>query len=94
MVKPVTAAGQNEVRVYFPGGAGSWYALDSMRLAGAREKALVVSAPLEKIPVFVRAGDDSNFPSTRRIVFTRKSNLLSSQVRFYPGRCVCADRQS
>ena len=76
MVKPVTAAGRYEVTVYFPGGAKGWYSLDSMRLAGAAEKALVVSAPLDKIPVFVRAGDDSKlFNCSAR----RQSNFLERQ---------------
>ena len=57
LVKPVTSAGQNEVGVYFPGGASGWYSFDSQQLAGDKgQKVLTVAAPLEKIPVFVRAG--------------------------------------
>lgn len=54
MVAPVTTYRARDRVVWFPQGA-DWYALDSgERYAGGREAS--VAAPLDRIPVFVRAG--------------------------------------
>lgn len=59
LVKPVTDAGRNTAVVYFPQNNGGWYDLLTLqqvivvRTAG---EMLTVQAPLEKIPVFMRAG--------------------------------------
>ena len=53
LVAPVAAEGTTERRLYLP--AGDWYELwDGTRHAGGRW--LTVAAPLDRIPVFVRAG--------------------------------------
>ena len=58
LVKPVVHEGATSVAVYFPG-AGPWYDAESLllvRRAGAAPGEMSVSAPLEKIPVFIRGG--------------------------------------
>jgi len=59
-VKPATSAGQREVSVYLPGGGSQWFALDSLRRGGpSAARRLAVLSPLDKIPVFIRAGTQS-----------------------------------
>jgi len=74
MVKPVTEAGQQAVELWLPGPSG-WYDLYSLKsvppTVGART---AVSAPLERIPVFLRGGK----------VLARKMRLRrSAPLMFY-----------
>jgi len=55
LVKPVTASGQTRLSVYFPENAGGWYDTQSWARF-AQVGSVSVDAPLEKIPVYQRAG--------------------------------------
>ena len=81
LVAPVTEQGQTEKDVYLPAGS-DWYNFwTNEKLAGGRW--VKVAAPIDQIPVFVRAGSilplGSEIPSTA----TKQS---ISEIRVYPGR--------
>eukprot|EP00794_Sanderia_malayensis_P019892 gene19892-21835_t len=73
LVKPVTAAGQESVDVYFPGGEKEiWYDIDDYTTNYIGGQQVTVSAPLHKIPVFQRGG--SIIPRKERV---RRSSSLT-----------------
>jgi len=56
LVKPVTASGQSDVIVYFPGNSSQrWYDFDTFKLhnGGISD---AIPTPMDKIPVFIRGG--------------------------------------
>lgn len=54
LVKPVVTEGTKSISVYLP--AGKWYDFYTLRATESKGAEYTVDAPLEKIPVFVRAG--------------------------------------
>lgn len=81
LVTPVTEQGQTEKDVYLPAGS-DWYNFwTNEKLAGGRW--VKVSAPIDQIPVFVRAGSivplGSDIPSTA----TKQS---IAEIRVYAGK--------
>lgn len=58
LVKPATTPGQRSVDVYLPGSEG-WFDLASLKKypANSRGQRTTVDAPMDKIPVFIRAGE-------------------------------------
>ncbi len=71
LVKPVTAAGVTEATVYFP--QGTWYDVETLEaFKGPATKK--VAAPLDKIPVYQRAG--SVVPRKMRL---RRSSAMMAQ---------------
>ncbi|WP_395406170.1 TIM-barrel domain-containing protein [Pseudoduganella sp. UC29_106] len=81
LVAPVTAQGQTEKDVYLPAGS-DWYNFwTNEKLAGGQW--VKVAAPIERIPVFVRAG--SIVPIGAEIQSTATKQAIS-EIRVYPGR--------
>lgn len=75
LVKPVTDSGVNTVPVYFPDAANGWYDFHSytpLAMTGGESSTVTVSAPLEKIPVFIRGG--SILP--RKMRLRRSASLM------------------
>ena len=80
LIAPVTEQGQTEKSVYLP--AGDWYDFwTNEKLAGGRW--IKVSAPIERIPVFVRAG--SIVPTGADIPSTATHQAIR-ELRVYPGK--------
>jgi hypothetical protein len=81
MVAPVTAQGQTSRSVYLP--AGTWYDFWSgASNTGAAGRNLNVSAPLNHIPLFIRAG--SIVPMGPEIQYaTQRADTI--ELRVYPG---------
>ncbi|HEY0586945.1 MAG TPA: glycoside hydrolase family 31 protein [Pseudoduganella sp.] len=81
LVAPVTEQGQTEKDVYLPAGS-DWYNFwTNEKLAGGRW--VRVAAPIEQIPVFVRAG--SIVPLGADIQSTASKQAIS-EIRVYPGK--------
>ncbi|XP_065068452.1 neutral alpha-glucosidase AB-like isoform X2 [Rhopilema esculentum] len=73
LVKPVTAAGQTSVDVYFPGGEKElWFDVEDFSTVYNGGQQVNVAAPLHKIPVFQRGG--SIIPRKERV---RRSSSLT-----------------
>ena len=80
LVAPVTTQGQTEKDVYLP--AGDWYNFwTNEKLAGGRW--VKVAAPIDRIPLFVRAG--SIVPMGADIQSTATHQAIS-EIRVYPGK--------
>ena len=58
LVKPVTSDRERSVSVYLPSGGGPWYDLETLQAVypSSAAQTVSVSAPLDKIPVFIRSG--------------------------------------
>ena len=81
LVAPVTAQGQTEKDVYLPAGS-DWYDFwTNEKLAGGRW--VKVAAPIDRIPVFVRAG--SIVPLGSDIQSTASKQSIA-EIRVYPGK--------
>jgi alpha-D-xyloside xylohydrolase len=81
LVAPITAQGQTEKDVYLPAGS-DWYNFwTNEKLSGGRW--VKVAAPIERMPVFVRAG--SIVPMGADIQSTATKQAIS-EIRVYPGR--------
>ena len=81
LVAPVTEQGVESRDVYLPAGS-DWYNFwTNEKVAGGRT--IRVAAPIETIPLFVRAG--SIVPFGREIQNTSKPQPLA-EIRVYPGR--------
>ena len=81
LVAPVTAQGQTEKDVYLPAGSDWYNYWTNEKLAGGQW--VKVAAPIERIPVFVRAG--SIVPIGADIQSTATKQAIS-EIRVYPGR--------
>ncbi len=80
LVAPVTVQGQTRKRVYLPAGA-DWYDYwTNVRLPGGQE--VTVDAPIDRIPVFVRAG--SILPLGAVVPSTATPQAIE-RIRIYPG---------
>ena len=80
LVAPVTEQGATSRKVYLPAGA-DWYNLwTNERLKGGQ--AVTVAAPIDTIPLFVRAG--SIIPMGTPVESTHETQAIS-KVRVYPG---------
>ena len=81
LVAPVTSRGQVRKRVYLPAGT-DWYDYwSNTRLSGGQT--ISVDAPIDRIPVFVRAG--SILPLGEAVPSTATPQAIV-QIRVYPGR--------
>jgi alpha-D-xyloside xylohydrolase len=81
LVAPVTEQGQAEKDVYLPAGS-DWYNFwTNEKLAGGRW--VRVAAPIDRIPVFVRAG--SIVPLGADIQSTASKQAIA-EIRVYPGK--------
>ncbi|MES2325532.1 MAG: glycoside hydrolase family 31 protein [Pseudomonadota bacterium] len=81
LVAPVTEQGQTEKDVYLPAGA-DWYNFwTNEKVAGGRW--IKVAAPIDQIPLFVKAG--SIVPLGAPIQSTASRQAIA-EVRVYPGR--------
>lgn len=73
LVKPVTDSGKNSVDVYLPGN-DQWFDFVTLKSFTPSKSKLVIDAPLEKIPVFIRGGK----------ILSRKMRLRrSSKLMFF-----------
>jgi alpha-D-xyloside xylohydrolase len=80
LVAPVTEQGQTEKNVYLPAGA-DWYNFwTNEKLTGGQW--VKVAAPIEQIPVFVRAG--SIVPMGSEIQSTASKQTIA-EIKVYPG---------
>jgi len=81
LVAPVTSQGQTRKQVYLPAGA-DWYDYwTNVRVSGGRT--ITVDAPIDRIPVFVRAG--SILPLGAVVASTATAQAIE-RIRVYPGR--------
>jgi alpha-D-xyloside xylohydrolase len=81
LVAPITAQGQTEKDVYLPAGS-DWYNFwSNEKLPGGQW--VKVAAPIERIPVFVRAG--SIVPIGADVQSTATKQAIS-EIRVYPGK--------
>ena len=81
LVAPVTGQGQTRKQVYLPAGA-DWYDYwTNTRVSGGRT--ITVDAPIDRIPVFVRAG--SILPLGAVVPSTATPQTIE-RIRVYPGR--------
>jgi len=81
LVAPVTRQGQTRKRVYLPAGT-DWYDYwTNARVAGGQT--ITVDAPIERIPVFVRAG--SILPLGKVVPSTATPQGID-RIKVYPGR--------
>ena len=81
LVAPVTEQGQTEKDVYLPAGA-DWYNFwTNEKLAGGRW--VKVAAPIDQIPVFVKAG--SIVPLGAEVQSTATRQAIA-QIKVYPGK--------
>jgi alpha-D-xyloside xylohydrolase len=81
LVAPVTSQGQTRKQVYLPAGA-DWYDYwTHTRIPGGRT--VTVDAPIDRIPVFVRAG--SILPLGAVVPSTATPQAIE-RIRVYPGR--------
>jgi len=82
LVAPVTAASVTTESVYLPAADGGWYDLwTEKHLPGART--VESSAPLDTIPVFVRAG--SILPLGAVEQYSGQDKDSATELRIYPG---------
>jgi alpha-D-xyloside xylohydrolase len=81
LVAPVTSQGQVRKRVYLPAGT-DWYDYwSNARVSGGQT--ISVDAPIDRIPVFVRAG--SILPLGAAVPSTATPQSIE-QIKVYPGR--------
>jgi alpha-D-xyloside xylohydrolase len=81
LVAPVTDQGVTERQVYLPAGA-DWYDYwTNRRYAGGQT--ITAAAPIDRIPLFVRAGSIVPFGAPVASTATRQS---IERIRVYPGR--------
>jgi alpha-D-xyloside xylohydrolase len=81
LVAPVTSQGQTRKQVYLPAGA-DWYDFwTNARMHGGRT--VTVDAPIDRIPVFVRAG--SILPLGTAVPSTATPQAIE-RIKVYPGR--------
>jgi alpha-D-xyloside xylohydrolase len=81
LVAPVTSQGQVRKRVYLPAGT-DWYDYwSNARMSGGQT--ISVEAPIDRIPVFVRAG--SILPLGAMVPSTATPQAVE-QIKVYPGR--------
>jgi alpha-D-xyloside xylohydrolase len=81
LVAPVTQQGQTEKDVYLPAGT-DWYNFwTNEKLAGGRW--IKVAAPIDQIPVFVKAGSIVPIGADIQSTATRQA---IAQIRVYPGK--------
>ena len=81
LVAPVTEQGATSRSVYLPAGS-DWYDFwTNRRLAGGQN--VTAEAPIDRIPVFVRAG--SILPIGADVPSTATTQKLA-EIRVYPGR--------
>lgn len=81
LVAPVTEQGQTEKEVYLPAGS-DWYNFwSNEKLAGGRW--VKVAAPIDQIPLFVRAG--SIVPLGADIQSTASKQAIA-EIKVYPGK--------
>lgn len=81
LVAPVTAPGVKEWNVYLPKSAG-WYDFwTGKRYAGGQT--VLAAAPLEQIPLFVKAG--SIIPMGRVLQYTSEKPMDTVELRIYTG---------
>ncbi len=80
LVAPVTQQGATSRRVYLPAGADWFNYWTQERVAGGQT--ITVSAPIDTLPLFVRAG--SIIPIGSEVQSTHQTQSIS-QVRIYPG---------
>lgn len=81
LVAPVASQGQTRKQVYLPAGA-DWYDYwTDIRVSGGRT--ITVDAPIDRIPVFVRAG--SILPLGAAVPSTATPQAIE-RIRVYPGR--------
>ena len=86
LVAPVVSAGAREREVYLPaaeGGQTEWVDFHSGRYFPGGQR-VVVEAPLERLPLFVRAG--AVLPMTGSDDFTNLHDESSRSLRVYPER--------
>jgi alpha-D-xyloside xylohydrolase len=81
LVAPVTEQGQTSRRVYLPAGT-DWYDWWTNEKHGGGQW-ITAPAPIDKIPLFVRAG--SIVPLGQQVQSTATRQLLS-EIRVFPGR--------
>jgi alpha-D-xyloside xylohydrolase len=83
LVAPVTAASVTTANVYLPAASGGWYDFwTETRLLGART--VESSAPLDTIPLFVRAG--SILPLGPAMQYSDQEKDGPIELNIYPGR--------
>lgn len=80
LVAPVTEQGATSRKVYLPAGADWYNYWTQERVAGGQT--ITVSAPIDTIPLFVRAG--SIIPTGSAVDSTHQKQSIA-QVRVYPG---------
>jgi alpha-D-xyloside xylohydrolase len=86
LVAPVTRQGQIRKQVYLPAGT-DWYDYwTSARLSGGQT--ISVAAPIDRIPVFVRAG--SILPLGAVVPSTATPQVIE-RIKVYPGRDAAFD---
>ncbi|HEX9974158.1 MAG TPA: TIM-barrel domain-containing protein, partial [bacterium] len=86
LIAPVYQENQNARKVYFP--LGEWYDFwTDEKIVGPAEK--LVDAPLEKIPIFIRAGAIVPMQETMNYVGEKKLDLLILHI--YPRQGVSQD---
>lgn len=91
LVRPVTDEGHTTASLYLPG-PEPWYDLLTMeKLQPSGESPTVVSAPLEKIPVYIRSGESiivsMHFPHlfiSPCTTLTSPQSSFCQQERFFP----------
>lgn len=81
LVAPVTAQGQTSKEVYLPAGSDWYNYWTNEKLAGGRW--VTVAAPIEQIPLFVRAG--SILPLGADVQSTAERQAIA-EIKVYPGR--------
>jgi alpha-D-xyloside xylohydrolase len=81
LVAPVTEQGQTEKQVYLPAGADWYNYWTNEKVAGGRW--VKVAAPIEQIPLFVRAG---SIVPLGKVVQSTASPQPIEEIRVYPGQ--------
>ena len=81
LVAPVTSQGQTRKQVYLPAGADWYNYWTNARVQGGQT--ITVDAPIDQIPVFVRAG--SILPLGAVVPSTATPQAIE-QIKVYPGR--------
>jgi alpha-glucosidase (family GH31 glycosyl hydrolase) len=81
LVAPVTAPGERSHAVYLP--AGTWYDFWTRRRYEGNQ-AVVVRAPLDRIPLFVRAG--AVIPFGPEMLYADEKPFDPVELHIYPGR--------
>lgn len=81
LVHPITEPGQTQTTLYLPN-TSDWYDLESGQwYAGGQE--VVIETPLDKMPVFVKAG--AVIPMAFDGVCTDEMSMLADEVHIYAG---------